>query len=39
MVNVNTLVDGAKALGIDLTKDKQDKFILYKELLKEWNQK
>ncbi|NMB26493.1 MAG: 16S rRNA (guanine(527)-N(7))-methyltransferase RsmG [Tissierellia bacterium] len=39
MTNVNTLIDGAKTLGINLTKDKQDKFILYKKLLKEWNQK
>ena len=39
MTNVNTLIDGAKTLGIYLTKDKEDKFILYKELLKEWNQK
>jgi 16S rRNA (guanine527-N7)-methyltransferase len=39
MTNVNTLIDGAKTLGIALTEEKVDKFILYKKLLKEWNQK
>ncbi len=39
MTDVNALIDGAKTLGIDLTKEKENKFILYKELLKEWNQK
>lgn len=39
MTNVNTLIDGAKTLGIDLTEEEIYKFILYKELLKEWNQK
>lgn len=39
MTSVNTLIDGAKTLGIDLSKEEKDKFILYKELLKEWNQK
>lgn len=39
MANVNTLIEGAKVLDIDLTRNDIDKFILYKELLKEWNQK
>lgn len=39
MTNVNTLIKGANVLGIKLNKNKIDSFILYKELLKEWNQK
>lgn len=39
MTNVNTLIAGSEKLDIDLTKDEIDKFILFKELLKEWNQK
>ncbi|CCQ96936.1 Ribosomal RNA small subunit methyltransferase G [[Clostridium] ultunense Esp] len=39
MTNVNTLIKGANVLGIELNKDEIDSFILYKELLKEWNQK
>ena len=39
MSNVDTLIEGARKLGIDIGKDKQDKFILYKKLLKEWNRK
>lgn len=39
MVNVNTLVEGAKDLNINLNENEIGKFILYKELLKEWNQK
>ena len=39
MPNVNTLIEGAKTLDIDLSRDEIDKFILYKKLLKEWNQK
>ncbi|NMB07393.1 MAG: 16S rRNA (guanine(527)-N(7))-methyltransferase RsmG [Tissierellia bacterium] len=39
MANVNTLIDGAKKLDIDLDEGQIEKFILYKELLQEWNQK
>lgn len=39
MTNVDTLIEGANALGVELADDKIDKFILYKQVLKEWNQK
>lgn len=39
MANVNTLIEGAKDLNIDLNENEIGNFILYKELLKEWNQK
>lgn len=39
MVNVNTLVKGAKTLNIDLTDRQIEEFILYKNILKDWNQK
>lgn len=39
MTNVNTLIEGAKDLNIDLNENEIGNFILYKELLKEWNQK
>lgn len=39
MTNVNTLVKYAKNLDISLKEKDIDKFILYKELLKEWNEK
>ncbi|NLW39662.1 MAG: 16S rRNA (guanine(527)-N(7))-methyltransferase RsmG [Tissierellia bacterium] len=39
MTNVNTLIKGAASLGIDLKEDEVNNFILYKELLKSWNQK
>lgn len=39
MTNVNTLIEGAKTLGIGLVEDEVYNFSLYKELLKEWNQK
>ncbi len=39
MVNVNTLIEGAKKLGIELSQWQIEKFILYKELLLEWNKK
>lgn len=39
MVNVNTLVKGAKTLDIDLTDGQIEEFILYKKILKDWNQK
>ena len=39
MTNVNTLIKGGKILGISINEDKINSFILYKELLKEWNKK
>ncbi len=39
MTDVNALIKGAEALGIKLEKEQIDNFILYKELLEEWNQK
>lgn len=39
MTDVNTLIDGAKTLGIDLNETEVNEFTLYKELLKEWNEK
>ncbi len=39
MTNVNTLIDGAKELNIELDEEQIEKFIVYKELLQEWNQK
>ena len=39
MTNVDTLIEGVNALGIELDDDKINKFILYKQILKEWNQK
>ncbi|MCF6465988.1 16S rRNA (guanine(527)-N(7))-methyltransferase RsmG [Clostridium sp. Cult2] len=39
MTNVNTLIKGGNILGIELNKEEIHSFILYKELLKEWNQK
>lgn len=39
MIDVNALVQGARILGIELDKKKIDDFILYKQLLKEWNEK
>lgn len=39
MANVDTLIEGAKELDIDLDDGQIEKFILYKELLQEWNQK
>lgn len=36
---MNALIKGAEALGIKLEKEQIDNFILYKELLEEWNQK
>ncbi len=39
MSNVNTLIEGIVDLGIELKKEQEEKFIKYKELLKEWNEK
>lgn len=39
MVNINTVIDGSNTLDIKLTDEQISKFILYKELLLEWNQK
>lgn len=39
MTNVNTLIDGLSNFNITLTEDQVNKFVIYKNLLKEWNQK
>lgn len=39
MTNISTLEKGIKELNIELSKDQIGSFALYKELLKEWNQK
>lgn len=39
MTDISTLVKGIKNLNIELDNDQKGLFILYKELLKEWNQK
>lgn len=39
MTNVNTLIDGAKTIDINLSEKQIEKFILYKKLLQEWNKK
>lgn len=39
MTNVNTLIEGAKILDIELKEKQIEKFILYKKLLQEWNKK
>src|SRR5699024_9466606 len=39
MTNVDALVKHAENLNISLKEEDIDKFILYKELLKEWNEK
>ncbi len=39
MTNVNTLIEGAKELNINLNDREMEKFVEYKELLKEWNKK
>ncbi|SHI15416.1 16S rRNA (guanine(527)-N(7))-methyltransferase RsmG [Sporanaerobacter acetigenes] len=39
MTNVKTLIEGSKELNIDINKENINKFILYKELLLDWNQK
>ncbi|GFN37121.1 16S rRNA (guanine(527)-N(7))-methyltransferase RsmG [Tepidimicrobium xylanilyticum] len=39
MTNVNTLIKGANSIGIELGKEEINRFIIYKDLLKEWNKK
>ncbi|HSH34923.1 16S rRNA (guanine(527)-N(7))-methyltransferase RsmG [Schnuerera sp.] len=39
MTNINTLIEGGKTLGIELKEEEINNFILYKQLLKEWNKK
>lgn len=39
MINSEILLAGSKELGIDLDEDKIEKFRIYKDLLKEWNNK
>jgi len=39
MIDVTALIEGAKILGIELDEKKIDNFILYKQLLKDWNEK
>ena len=39
MTDITTLVRGIEDLNIELTKEQIDSFVLYKEMLKEWNQK
>jgi len=39
MTDVNTLVNGAKMLGLEMDQKNINDFTLYKELLKEWNEK
>ena len=37
--NIETFVEGCSELGIDLNDKQKSQFILFKELLKEWNEK
>lgn len=39
MTNISTLVKGVNDLNIELSNNQIESFVLYKELLKEWNQK
>lgn len=39
MTNIDTLVKGISELEIELTEEQLNKFGIYKELLKEWNEK
>ena len=39
MTDISTLVKGIESLNIELDEDQRRSFIIYKELLKEWNQK
>ncbi|RKD31378.1 16S rRNA (guanine(527)-N(7))-methyltransferase RsmG [Thermohalobacter berrensis] len=39
MTNVDTLIEGLKKLDISIDDNKVNKFKLYKQLLKEWNEK
>lgn len=37
--NIDTLIEGARELNVDLSEDQKKKFDMFKELLKEWNEK
>jgi 16S rRNA (guanine527-N7)-methyltransferase len=39
MIDVSALVEGARILGLELEQKNIDDFVLYKQLLKEWNEK
>lgn len=39
MINIETLVDGSKDLDLELTDLQKERFLKFKELLLEWNQK
>ena len=39
MTDISTLIKGTNQMNIELSHNQKDSFILYKELLKEWNQK
>lgn len=39
MLNIDTLVKGVEELKLELKEDNLNAFIIYKELLKEWNEK
>lgn len=39
MNSIKTLLDGIVELNIELNDDQKNKFIIYKKLLKEWNEK
>lgn len=39
MTDVNTLINGAKALGLELGENEINQFITFKDMLKEWNEK
>ncbi|HLR34644.1 MAG TPA: 16S rRNA (guanine(527)-N(7))-methyltransferase RsmG [Tissierellales bacterium] len=39
MYNVDTLIEGVDELNLSISNDEIEKFIIYKKLLKEWNEK
>ncbi len=39
MIDVSALVEGARILGLELEQKNIDDFVIYKQLLKEWNEK
>ncbi len=39
MSSIETLIEGSKSLGFELKEEEINKFIEYKKLLKEWNEK
>ena len=39
MLNIDTLIKGVEELKLELKEDNLNAFIIYKELLKEWNEK